>query len=107
MNRVAEAFSTAIFMRRNANETTIDSRAAFDEAFSDLSSDERTSVWSSASSVLPYDGVHAEDATCTCGGRGKGKPLLYEVNAKQALFEAMERDGEKEPRDAQTEEDSK
>lgn len=95
MSRVAEAFSTAVALRKRTED-----RAVFDRAFNDLSSEERESIWLSASSANQYDVRHKEDAKCTCANIRRGRPRLYDVKARQALLDEIERD-------AQNEEDSK
>ena len=95
MSRVKEAFATAVSLRKR-----IEDRAVFDRAFNDLSSEERESIWSSASSTNQYEVRRKEDATCTCADIRRGRPRLYDAKARQALLDEIERD-------AQNEEDSK
>jgi hypothetical protein len=102
MSRVAEAFATAVSLRKR-----IEDRAVFDRAFNDLSSEERESIWSSASSTNQYEVPRKEDATCTCANIKRGRPRLYDAKARQALLEEIERDQREESHDAQNEEDSK
>lgn len=102
MSRVKEAFFTAVALRNRTED-----REVFERAFNDLSSEERGSIWSSASSANQYEVPRKDDATCTCANIRGGRPRLYDPKERQALLEEIERDQREESRNAQNEEDSK